>query len=137
MWAWAIDKFYTGHEWTGSGLGSSQQYMYEYYVFGGLHALHNDYVQILVDTGRPGVILYLLFPVGIFIYSSKIIRRKGLDKLKIAMLLAILSYIAVLSTMYTDNVVNYTFATHSYPFIFIGIALAYKRLEKEQRIASV
>jgi O-antigen ligase len=133
MWAWAIDKFYTGHEWTGSGLGSSQQYMYEYYVFGGLHALHNDYVQILVDTGRPGVILYLLFPIGIFIYSSQVIRRKNLDHLKTTALLTILSYIAVLSTMYTDNVVNYAFAAHSYPFIFIGIALAYRRLENEAR----
>lgn len=133
MWEWALNKFYVGHEWTGSGLGSTQQYMYEYFVFGGLHALHNDYVQILADTGRPGVILYLLFPIGVFIYSSKIIRRKGMDKLKIAMLLAILSYIVILSTMYTDNVVNYTLAVHSYPFIFLGIALAYKRLEKEQK----
>ncbi|MDP3464760.1 MAG: O-antigen ligase family protein, partial [Sulfuricurvum sp.] len=132
MWAWAMDKFYTGHEWTGSGLGTAQQYMYEHIVFGGLPALHNDFVQMLSDTGIPGLILYALFPIGIFITAWKPLHRRGLDTLKITLSLAVLSYIAVLTTMMTDNVVNYSLAVHSYPFIFIGIALAYKRLEKEK-----
>jgi O-antigen ligase len=136
MWQWALDKYYYGHESTGAGLGTIQQYMYENYVFGGLHVLHNDYVQILVDTGLPGLILYVLFPIGIFIYSYKGIRRKGIDAYKSALILAVLSYVSVVTTMMTDNVVNYTFAAHSYPFIYIGIALAYKRLEREQRLAS-
>lgn len=131
MWDWALDTFYKGHEGIGSGLGTIQQYMYEHFVFGGLHVLHNDYVQILVDTGLTGLILYALFPIGIFIYSYKGIMRRGMDPHKSTLILSVLSYISVLSTMYTDNVVNYTFAVHSYPFIFIGIALAYKRLQKE------
>lgn len=137
MWDWALDAFYKGHEWSGAGLGSIQQYMYKHYVFGGLHALHNDYVQILVDTGLPGLILYALFPIGIFIYAYKGIMRKGMDPYKSTLVLTVLSYVSVLSTMYTDNVVNYTFAVHSMPFIFIGIATAYKRLEKEKSMMNV
>lgn len=134
LWAWSLERFYTGHEWTGSGLGSVQQYLYEHIVFGGLPAIHNDYVQLLSDTGLPGLILYALFPIGILIYSWKILHREGLDSLKTTLLIAVLSYVAVLTSMMTDNVVNYTFAAHSYPFILMGIALAYKRLEKQQRI---
>ncbi|MDO9208875.1 MAG: O-antigen ligase family protein, partial [Sulfuricurvum sp.] len=133
MWEWALDKFYEGREWMGSGLGSTQQYMYDNYIFGGLHVLHNDYVQMLSDTGLTGLILYALFPIGIFITAWKPLHRRGLDTLKITLSLAVLSYVAVLTTMMTDNVVNYSFAVHSYPFIFIGIAIAYTRLEKEQR----
>lgn len=134
LWAWSLEKFYTGHEWTGSGLGSVQQYLYEHFVFGGLPAVHNDFVQLLSDTGLTGLILYSFFPIVIFIYSWKIIARRGLDTLKITLALTVLSYAAVLTTMMTDNVVNYTFAAHSYPFIFIGIAIAYKRLEKEGKL---
>lgn len=137
MWEWALDKFYAGHEWTGSGLGSVQQYMYDHFVFGGLHVIHNDYIQILADTGQPGLILYLLFPIGIFIYSHKVIMQKEMSPLKITLILAVLSYIGVLACMMFDNVVNYTLAVHSYPFIFLGIALAYKRLEKEERRLNV
>ncbi len=58
--------------------------MYENYVFGGLHALHNDYMQILVDIGRPGLSLYLFISdCYIPLMQAKVIRRKGLDHLKI------------------------------------------------------
>lgn len=131
MWEWALKKFHSGNEWTGSGLGSVQQYMYDHYVFGGLHVLHNDYLQIISDVGWIGLLLYLLFPISLFIYASKNMPQDGLNHLKSALLLAILSYVAVLTAMMTDNAVNYSFAVHSYPFIFIGIALAYKRNEKQ------
>ena len=137
MWDWAMRKFYDGHEVTGSGLGSVQQYMYEHYVFGGLKVLHNDYVQMLSDVGLTGLILYALFPIAIFLYAWRPIMRRGLNGYKISLLLAVLSYVAVLTTMMTDNVVNYTFAAHSYPFIFTGIAIAYKRIEKQQKVLNV
>jgi len=137
MWAWAMKKFYDGHEFTGSGLGTVQQYMYENYVFGGLHVLHNDYVQMLSDVGLTGLILYALFPITIFLYAWGPIMRRGLSGYKISLILAVLSYVSVLTTMMTDNVVNYTFAVHSYPFMFIGIAIAYKRIEKKQKALNV
>ncbi len=137
MWAWAMKKFYGKHKFTGAGLGTVQQYMYEHYVFGGLQVLHNDYVQMLSDVGLIGLILYASFPITIFIYAWRPIMRRGLNGYKISLILAVLSYIAVLTTMMTDNVVNYTFAVHSYPFMFIGIAIAYKKIEKRQRILNV
>ena len=135
MWAWAMQKFYDGHEATGSGLGTIQHYMYENYVFGGLTVLHNDYVQILSDVGLTGLILYALFPISIFLYAWRPIMRRGFSGYKISLILSVLSFVSVLTTMMTDNVVNYSFATHSYPFMFIGIAIAYKQIEKQQRAA--
>jgi O-antigen ligase len=135
MWAWAMQKFYDGHEATGSGLGTIQHYMYENYVFGGLTVLHNDYVQILSDVGLTGLILYALFPISIFLYAWRPIMRREFSGYKISLILSVLSFVSVLTTMMTDNVVNYSFATHSYPFMFIGIAIAYKQIEKQQRAA--
>jgi len=43
----------------------------------------------------------------------------------------------MLPAMAFDNIVNYSFASHSYPFIFAGKFLAYRRLRKEQRIQNV
>ena len=134
MWDWALKKFYDGHEATGSGLGAVQHYMYENFVWGGLTELHSDYVHMLADVGLVGLVLYALFPISIFIYAWRPIMSRKLSGLKISWLLAVLAYVATLTTMMTDNVVNYSFAVHSYPFILIGIAVAYKKIEKEQKI---
>ena len=133
MWAWAMQKFYDGHEATGSGLGTVQQYMYENFVWGGLHVLHNDYVQMLSDVGLTGLVLYALFPISIFFYAWRPIMSRNFNGYKTSWLLAVLAYISTLTTMMTDNVVNYTFAVHSMPFILIGVAIAYKKIEKEQK----
>ena len=61
--------------------------------------------------------------------------RRGFSGYKISLILSVLSFVSVLTAMMTDNVVNYSFATHSYPFMFIGIAIAYKQIEKQQRAA--
>lgn len=137
MWAWAMQKFYNGHEITGSGLGTVQHYMHDNYVWGGLTVLHNDYVQILSDVGLTGLVLYALFPISVFIYAWRPIMNKKLSASKTAWLLAVLAYISTLTTMMTDNVVNYTFAVHSMPFILIGVAIAYKRIERQQRNLNV
>jgi O-antigen ligase len=133
MWDWALKKFYDGHEATGSGLGTVQHYMYDHYVWGGLTELHNDYVQILSDVGLIGLVLYALFPISIFLYAWRFIMSRHLSGSKVSWLLAILAFISALTTMMTDNVVNYSFAVHSYPFMLIGIAVAYKKIEKEQK----
>ena len=133
MWEHLLHTFYEGKEWVGSGLGSIQHYMYENFVFGGLKAVHGDYVQMQCDVGDIGLLLYLLFPLSIYLYTRKYVHKRPLDPLQVSAVLAVLSYAAVLPAMGFDNIVNYSFASHSYPFIFTGIFLAYKRQIRAQR----
>ena len=137
MWEHLLQTFHQDNKWLGSGLGSVQQYMYENVVFGGLHAPHNDYVQMMSDVGNIGLLLYLLFPLSLYFYTQKYVHRRPITALSTSAILAVLSYAAVLTTMVFDNVVNYTVVSHSYPFIFIGIFFAYKRQQKLFRRRSV
>ena len=134
MWAHLLAQFYVGHEGTGSGLGSVQQYMYENYVFGGLQVPHSDYVQMLCDSGNAAVLLYLLFPIMLYFYTLKYVHKKPTTPIGASAVLAVLAYAAVLPAMGFDNVVNYSFASHSYPFMFAGIFLAYKRMERKANV---
>lgn len=127
MWEELLHHFHDDHEWIGSGLGSVQHYMYENFVFGGLQVAHSDYVQMMCDTGNVGLLLYLLFPFILYFYTIKYVHKNPSTPLVTSAILAFLAYAAVLPAMGFDNVVNYSFASHSYPFIFAGIFLAYKR----------
>jgi O-antigen ligase len=126
MWEEILGLFYKGSEWIGSGLGSVQHYMYENFVFGGLQVVHSDYVQLLSDVGIIGLVLYLLLPISIYLKTMRYTRWPSTG-LRVSSILALLSYVAVLAAMGFDNVVNYSLPVHSYPFIFVGIFLAYLR----------
>lgn len=124
MWESLLTRFYTPHEATGSGTGCIQNYMYSNHVFGGLKVPHCDYVQILCDSGLIGLFLYLLTAftaiVHCFIEYSK---KKNNIPIKICAITGGSALVGVLLTMYTDNVVNYSMATLSYPFGFYGMML--------------
>jgi hypothetical protein len=137
MWTDLLNRFYVNNRWTGSGLGSVQHYMYNNFVFGGLKVPHNDYVQMMCDSGKVGLWLYLLFPFMTYLHLKAYVHKVPKRPIQISAVLAILSFAAILPAMGLDNVVNYSFAVHSYPFIFIGIFLAYKRQEKSIRKSNV
>ncbi len=130
LWEDLLKKFYIENKWTGSGLGSVQHYMYTNYVYGGLKVPHSDYIQLMSDTGKVGLWLYLLFPFMTYVHLRKYVHKAPKTPTQISAVMAVLSYAATLPAMGFDNVVNYSFASHSYPFIFIGLFLAYKRQEK-------
>ena len=118
MWEHLQKLFYNNNKLTGSGTGSIQNYMYSNYVFGGLKVPHNDYVQISCDNGLIGIVLYLLIIVSIIEYN-----KKNSIAIKMCAIVAGGSIAGVALTMYTDNVVNYSMATLSYPFGFYGMML--------------
>jgi O-antigen ligase len=129
MWEWSLAHFYKGKEWKGSGLGVLQHAFYTWeHPFGGLRVVHNDYIQILCDTGLIGLILYGLTLLSFIVHSVIIYYRK--NKVPIVRLAAIISGVSLagmLSTLYTDNVVNYSLMTLSYPFALYGMMLGLNR----------
>ena len=125
MWEWSLDLFYKGHEWTGSGLGVLQQRFYsEDHPFMPLRVVHNDYVQILCDTGLIGLILYLCTFFSLVIHAVLVCwnTRKPVI-VRVAAMVAGIAMGGMISTLYTDNVVNYSLLTLSYPFGLYGMFL--------------
>lgn len=123
MWEDLEGRFYERKELVGSGIGSVQNYMYNNFVYGGLNVPHNDYVQILCDSGIIGLVLYLLIIIVTISHCFIVYHGYSDVAIKICAIVAGSSLAGVALTMYTDNVVNYSMATLSYPFGFYGMML--------------
>lgn len=130
MWEDLQSRFYDGKELMGSGIGSVQNYMYSNFVFGGLKVPHNDYVQMSCDSGIIGVVLYLLAVFAIIVHSFFVYQKYTDVSIKMCAIVAGSSIVGVALTMYTDNVVNYSMATLSYPFGFYGMMLGLIKKER-------
>lgn len=131
MWEWTLNEFYENHKLTGSGIGAVQERFYSgNHPFRHIKAVHNDYVQILGDVGLVGIFLYFLFVLLSVGMAMRYMKKKIPLYLKNTSFLVVTSFTGSLTTMMTDNVVNYSFAVHSYPFIFVGIMMAYRKTYK-------
>ena len=131
MWEHLENRFYEGKELTGSGIGSVQNYMYTNFVFGGLKVPHNDYVQMVCDSGIIGVVLYLLSIIIVLIHCFVVYQKSSSIAIQMCAIIAGSSLAGVALTMYTDNVVNYSMATLSFPFGFYGMLLGLMKGENK------
>lgn len=134
MWEYLEDKFYNNSIILGSGTGSVQNHMYNNFVFGGLKVPHNDFVQIRCDNGLIGYILYLMIVVSAIIHSFIIYNRYRHPVIKLSSIVAGSTIAGVVLTMVSDNVVNYSMATLSYPFGFYGMMLGLVKSYKHNKL---
>lgn len=135
MWEWTLNNYYEGREWVGSGIGTVQKVFYNLeHPFGSIKIIHNDYIQMLADIGLVGIGLYVIFVLLSINTARHYVRPRFPEYLQNTSFLVITSFAAALTTMMTDNVVNYAFSVHSYPFIFVGIMLAYRKYRYELKI---
>ena len=129
MWGWTLGKLYDPHPLTGSGIGSAQYIFYETnHPFAPIKVIHNDYVQILADTGQVGLFLYALFVISASFSASRHVNNQTPEYLLLPSFLVVTSFTSASTTMMTDNVVLYVLAVLSMPFIFVGIMLSYRRM---------
>ncbi len=131
MWEHLQERFFEDNELLGSGTGTVQNYMYHTDIFGGLSVPHNDYVQMSCDNGIVAIILYLLMVLSVIVHCFNIFHSSHNTAIKICAIVAGSSLAGVALTMYTDNVVNYSMATLSYPFGFYGMMLGLIKGEKK------
>lgn len=130
MWHCVMSKCYDGHEIIGSGLGSSIQYLK--YIRDNIIKvpllLHNDYVQIMCDTGLVGLgLLILFFLIFIFTVGYNVWYTDSFY-VKITGIIAIASMGGVAFSMGFDNVVSHSMTSLIMPFIFTGMYLKTVRL---------
>lgn len=128
MWEWTLDQYYEGKKVMGSGLGNLQAVFYSGdHPFGGIKVVHNDYVQILADTGQIGLALFILVLIAFIVHSYKIYNNKNYNEAaRYAAFIAGTSFCGIMACAFTDNVINYSLITLSYPYAFFGFALALK-----------
>lgn len=136
MWEYFENKFYRGNEIIGTGTGTCQQHFYNNYLFGGLKVMHSDIVQMKCDNGLIGLFLYYSSIILIIIHSFIVFSKKSQTAwIRICALTAGSSMAGVAVTMYSDNVVNYSMCTLSYPFAFYGMMLGLLKTQKQNYVS--
>lgn len=123
MWDDLMWRFYEGHEITGSGTGSVQNFMYNNKVYGGLKASHSDFVQMLCDNGLIALSIYVVMVLFLYLHCFFVYWTTRNPKIRFAAIVAGASFMGVFVTFYSDNTVNYSMATLSMPFGFYGMML--------------
>lgn len=138
-WELIMDKFYKGHEWRGSGLGVAKNYLLDLWkkktIAVGL--IHNDYVQLIAETGIIGVSLLVLFYIFVIVkvVQHVVLRRSGY-MVKLTGIMALSSMAGIAFCMYFDNVVSNSMQSMIIPYIFLGFFLKMvdkEELERQQR----
>ncbi len=127
MWEWSLNNFYKNKEWTGSGLGVTQRAFQGNLTPFNMPAVHNDYIQIICDTGLIGLILYGLTLLSLIAHCFIVYFKTYCHPaVKFAAFVAGVSMAGMVSTLYTDNVVNYSLMTLGFPFALYGMMLGLK-----------
>lgn len=123
IWEHLTSTLYKNNKLSGSGTGAVQQELYTTIVAGGVNAAHGDYVQILCDNGIIGLVMYISIYVFIFLHCFFLFLRTTQVPIKMASLMAGASIVGVATTLYSENVVNYSMCTLSMPFGLYGMLL--------------
>ena len=132
-----MNKFYESSPIVGSGLGTTTHFMKERAMREHTIALlHNDYVQILCDTGVVGIVLISIFYLCIVIKILKYTWSRNVDIwVKISGVMAVASMAGVAFSMGFDNVVSHSMTSLINPFIFIGFFLKFIDIDKYESIS--
>ena len=131
MWEYFEDRFYKDKEVQGSGTGATQHHFYNNFLFGGLQVMHSDMVQMKCDNGLVALWLYYGSVVLMITHAFVVFCRQKNRWIKICAITAGSAMAGVAVTMYSDNVVNYSMCTLSYPFGFYGMMLGLLKAKKK------
>ena len=140
IWEHILGKFYIGKESTGSGLGTAIRYLKDKWRYEGDTAglIHNDYVQLLAETGYIGVALLILFYIFVI---AKIVNHVLLHRApsftKLTGIMALSSMAGIAFCMYFDNVVSNSMQSMIMPYIYLGFFLKAIDLDRKNNINQV
>ena len=138
IWEMILDACYKGHETIGSGLGVSMRFLKDWATAtNSVAIMHNDYVQIISDTGIVGIALISLFYIVFLLKGiGYVVIRRSSAFVKVTGIMAVSSMAGIAFSMYYDNVVSHSMSSLVMPFIFLGFFLksididAYKQLSE-------
>ena len=125
MWERVKDNCYYGNETFGGGLGTSGRFVKNYGIAtNGLVMMHNDYLQIICDTGLVGITLLTIFYlIVIFKITSIVVSRQCSPMVKLTGIMALSSMVGIGFSMYFDNIASNSMQSMVMPYIYIGFFL--------------
>ena len=135
LWQRVKDNCYYGNETFGGGLGTSGRFVKDY---GKAHktlvVMHNDYLQIICDTGLVGIILLTIFYIIVIIKTIyHVMVRRSTALVNYTGIMALTSMVGIGFSMYFDNVVSNSMQSMVMPYIFLGFFLKALDLEKREK----
>ncbi len=132
MWERVLDNCYYGNETFGGGLGTSGRFVKNYGEANDtLVVMHNDYLQILCDSGIVGIVFIALFYLSVIMkVTSNVALRRSSSLVKLTGIMALSSLAGIAFSMYFDNVVSNSMQSMVMPYIYIGFFLKALDLEK-------
>lgn len=137
VWQRVKDNCYYGNETFGGGLGTSGRFMKDYGEANqGLVMMHNDYLQIICDTGHIGILLLTIFYiVVIFKVTSEVALRRCSSLVKLTGIMALSSMAGIAFCMYFDNVVSNSMQSMVMPYIYLGFFLKALDLDANKQLS--
>ena len=132
-WELIMDTFYHGREETGSGLGVAIRFLKDRWMSGegGAGLIHNDYVQLLGETGNIGLVLLILFYLSVIIkVFPKVASGNRSSLVRVTGIMALSSLAGIAFCMYFDNVVSNSMQSMVMPYIYLGFFLKALDIEK-------
>ena len=132
MWQRVKDNCFYGKETFGGGLGTSGRFVKDYgKAHKTLELMHNDYLQIICDTGLVGITLLTIFYIVVMLkVMYHVMIRRSTPFAKLTGIMALTSFVGIGFSMYFDNVVSNSMQSMVMPYIFIGFFLKALDLEK-------
>ena len=137
MWEMILEECYSGNEIIGAGLGESMRFLKDWSKrTNGPAIMHNDYVQIISDTGIVGIILIALFYVVFLLKGiSYVVLKRSSPCVKMTGIMALSSMAGIAFSMYYDNVVSHSMSSLVMPFIFLGFFLKFIDLDEAKQLS--
>ena len=134
LWKETIDNCYYGNELAGKGLGETEFFSKNKMHRSGKEAkVHNDYIIMLCDTGKIGILLFTLFYLAVIIkVISHVILRPNSFLVELTGIMALSSMVGIAFCMYFDNVVSNSMQSMVMPYIYLGFFLKALDLNKSK-----
>ncbi len=129
LWDNMLQRFFDPHPIVGSGIGSTQDYLYSQSV-AGAGVVHSEYVRLLCEVGVVGLVLFILAAISYLLRLQRYSAKSNGAPLRIASLAAIGGVVAYLVFFSTDNGFDYVTQFGIYVFALIAIA------DKSRQLAS-
>lgn len=132
MWERVLENCYKGKETIGGGLGTSGRFVKNYAMESGApEMMHNDYLQILCDSGKVGIALMMLFYLTVIMKVSRnVAMRRSSTLVRATGIMALPSMAGIAFSMYFDNVVSNSMQSMVMPYIYLGFFLKALEIEK-------
>lgn len=138
MWERVLENCYKGKELMGGGLGTSGRFVKSYgQETNGLVMMHNDYLQILCDSGKVGIALLILFYLTVILkVSANVTMRRSSSLIKVTGIMALPSMAGIAFSMYFDNVASNSIQSMVMPYIYLGFFLKALDIERANNVES-